>query len=184
MVECLSETLNSFPGATNQMHCFVHTLSISAKAILKQFDVPKGQDDKVPDVAAQAFADLAKELEKEEISALETQEMEDEQEEDWALDSWVNFHEGLSKAEHKELDVSIQPVRSILIKVCVAAFVAVCYLTPNPTLTDRCIALQDGLCSKKLYNNPSPTVAQHTGCPPPSSSYDAMQCLYLVELNI
>jgi hypothetical protein len=62
--------------------------------ILKQFDVPKGQDDKVLDVAAQEFADLAKELEKEQISALETQEMEDEQEEDQALDSWVDFVRG------------------------------------------------------------------------------------------
>jgi hypothetical protein len=58
MVECLSETLNSFPEVTNQTCCFVYTLSISAKAILKQFDVPKGQDVKVLDVAAQAFANL------------------------------------------------------------------------------------------------------------------------------
>jgi hypothetical protein len=118
IVEHLSETLDSFPGMTNQTRCFVHTLSISAKAILKQFDVPKEQNDKVLDVAAQAFADLAKELEVEEKLALESQEVEDNKEDDQPLDSWVDLQDGLTEEQLEELDASIQPVQLMLIKVC------------------------------------------------------------------
>lgn len=132
MVERLSKTLNSFPGVTNQTRCFVHTLSISAKAILKQFDVLKEQNDKVLDVAVQAFADLAKVLEIEERSASESQEVEDDEEDDQPLDSWVNLQDGLTKEQLEELDASIQPVRSMLIKVhCKVLFVC---LTPNPII--------------------------------------------------
>ena len=66
MVEHLSEILDEFPGASNQTRCFAHTISISAKAILKQFDVPKAKDGEVLDEAAQALADLANELDIEE----------------------------------------------------------------------------------------------------------------------
>jgi hypothetical protein len=41
MINYLAEILDDFPGGANQTRCFAHTLSISAKAILKQFDVPK-----------------------------------------------------------------------------------------------------------------------------------------------
>lgn len=47
MVEQLRDNFKGFPGATNQTHCFAHTLSISAKAILKQFDILKGQNNEV-----------------------------------------------------------------------------------------------------------------------------------------
>ena len=65
-----------------------------------------------------AFADLAMELDIEDQSSGETQEMEDEEEDDEPLDSWVDFCEGLNEAELRELDVSIQPMRMMLIKVC------------------------------------------------------------------
>ncbi|KAF8265274.1 hypothetical protein EI94DRAFT_1437269, partial [Lactarius quietus] len=74
------------------------------------------------DVAAQAFADLAKELEMEEASAVETQEMGDEEEEDQPLDNWVDYCEGLNEEECKDLDASIQPVWLMLIKLCKMAF--------------------------------------------------------------
>ncbi|KAF8274193.1 hypothetical protein EI94DRAFT_1562176 [Lactarius quietus] len=106
----------------NQTCCFAHTLSISAKAILKQFDIPKGQGNEVLDVAAQAFADLAKELNLDEQLAHETQDVKDGEEDDQPLDSWVNFHEGLTEEEVTELDESIQPMRSMLIKLRKMAF--------------------------------------------------------------
>lgn len=118
MIEHLSEILDGFPGAANQTRCFAHTLSISAKAILKQFDIPKGKDDEVLDVAAQAFAELAEELDIEEQSTLDEQEMEDEEEDDRPLDAWIDFREELTREERMVLDASIQPVRSTLIKVC------------------------------------------------------------------
>src|SRR6266498_3694665 len=44
MVGHLSELLDEFPGASNQTRCFAHTISLSAKVILKQFDMPKVKD--------------------------------------------------------------------------------------------------------------------------------------------
>jgi hypothetical protein len=117
MVAHLSEVLDGFPGAANQTHCFAHTLSIAAKAILKQFDVPKGKNNEVLDVAAQAFADLTRDLDIEEQLAWESQEVEDDDKDDQPLDSWVDFRDGLTKEEVGELDTSIQPVRSMLSKV-------------------------------------------------------------------
>jgi hypothetical protein len=117
MIDHLSEVLDKFPGASNQTRCFAHTLNISAKAILKQFDIPEAKSGEVLDAAAQAFADLAKELDVEERSARETQEIDDDEEDDQPLDGWDNFREGLTEIQVKELDASIQPVRSMLIKV-------------------------------------------------------------------
>lgn len=118
MVAHLSDILNSFPGATNQTCCFAHTLSITAKAILKQFDIPKGKNDEVLEVAAQAFVDLAKELDNEEQLAQETQEIKDDDSNNKPLDNWVDFCEGLTDQELRELDVSVQPMWLMLIKVC------------------------------------------------------------------
>lgn len=117
MISKLSEILDKFPGATNQMHCFAHTVSILAKVILKQFDVPKKKEGDMLDKAAQALSDMAQELEFEEHVEQETQERKDGEEEDQMLDTWVDFHEGLMEEEVTALDVSVQPVRSMFVKV-------------------------------------------------------------------
>ena len=117
MISKLSEILDKFPGATNQMHCFAHTVSILAKVILKQFDVPKKKEGDMLDKAAQALSDMAQELEFEEHVEQETQERKDGEEEDQMLDTWVDFHEGLMEEEVTVLDVSVQPVRSMFVKV-------------------------------------------------------------------
>lgn len=117
MIFKLSEILDKFPGATNQMCCFAHTISILAKVILKQFDVPKKKEGDMLDKAAQALSDMAQELEFEEHVEQETQERKDGEEEDQMLDTWVDFHEGLMEEEVTALDVSIQPVRSMFVKV-------------------------------------------------------------------
>ena len=117
MVSELSTILDKFPGAANQMHCFAHTVSISAKAILKQCDIPKKKEDEVLDKAAQALSDMAQELELEERIEQETQDRKDTEEDDWMLDAWVDFREGLTEAEVMALDVSVQHVRSMLVKV-------------------------------------------------------------------
>jgi hypothetical protein len=117
MISELGEILGDFPGAANQTRCFAHTLSISAKAVLKQFDVPKQKEGEVLDKAAQALADLAKGLDLEEREVRETQEMDDGEEDDRPLDTWIDFHEGLTEEQVMALDASVQPVRSMLVKV-------------------------------------------------------------------
>ena len=117
MIAHLSEVLDDFPGTTNQTLCFAHTLSIAAKAILKQFNAPKRKNNEGLDITAQAFADLTRELDIEEQSAQESQEVEDDDKDDQPLDSWDNFCDGLMEEEVEDLDASIQPVRSMLSKV-------------------------------------------------------------------
>jgi hypothetical protein len=40
MVESLEGLINDFPGTANQTRCFLHTLNLVVKSILKQFDLP------------------------------------------------------------------------------------------------------------------------------------------------
>lgn len=120
MISELGDIMAEFPGAANQTRCFAHTVSISAKAILKQFDIPKKKEGEVLDKAAQALTDLAGDLDFEEHEERETRETSDSDEEDQELDTWVNFREGLTEEEVTALDKSVQPVRSMLVKVRVA----------------------------------------------------------------
>ncbi len=45
-------------------------------------------------------------------------EKDDDDEEDQPLNAWVDFREALTEEEVVELDRSVQPVRSMLFKVC------------------------------------------------------------------
>ncbi|KAH9007656.1 hypothetical protein EDB84DRAFT_1572666 [Lactarius hengduanensis] len=52
----------------------------------------------------------------------ETQEMANEEEEDKPLGTWDDFREGLTEQQVTELDASVHPVRSMLVKLCKLAF--------------------------------------------------------------
>ncbi|PPQ81292.1 hypothetical protein CVT26_015194 [Gymnopilus dilepis] len=103
MVDELADILDDFPGAANQTRCFAHTLSISARAILKQFDVPKKKAGEALDEAAQALADLAKELDVDDRAEREERSASDD--EDEPLAAWEDFRDGLTEEEVKELDL-------------------------------------------------------------------------------
>ncbi|KAI9456118.1 hypothetical protein BJY52DRAFT_1121414 [Lactarius psammicola] len=119
----LSTIVDTFPGAANQTHCFAHTINISAKSILKQFNIPKTRPGVTLNLAAQALTDLANELGSEERTKLHAWEPDDSAEEDdQPLDTWVDLHKGLTEEEVSELDKSIQPVRSMLTKLRRLAF--------------------------------------------------------------
>jgi hypothetical protein len=93
MLDHLSEILDDFPGSANQTHCFAHTLNLSAKAIIKQFDIPKGDN---LDEAAEALAAMAKDLDLEdqvEQQVCEAEKNADDQE-DRPLNAWVDFRDG------------------------------------------------------------------------------------------
>ena len=114
MIDHLSKIVDNFPGSANQTRCFSHTLNLSARAILKQFDIPKAKSGGVLDEATQALAELAEDLDVEERVEQETHEIE---EDGGGEHTWENFHEGLADDEIRELDESVQPVRSMLVKV-------------------------------------------------------------------
>jgi len=117
MIDHLAELLDDFPGGANQTRCFAHTLSISAKAILKQFDIQKASAGEALDEAVSALADMAQEIDLEDRFKQEAWAADDNEGEDQQLGAWEDFRDGLSEEQRKELDVGVQPVRSTLAKV-------------------------------------------------------------------
>jgi hypothetical protein len=71
MIEHLSMNLEDVPSASNQTRYFLHILNITAKVIIKQFDVPKAKNGVAMDEAAQALASLAEGLDTAEQEAYE-----------------------------------------------------------------------------------------------------------------
>jgi hypothetical protein len=59
MIGHLGKVLLNFPGAANQTWCFMHTINLCAKSILKHFDLPKKKNKDALDQAANALANLA-----------------------------------------------------------------------------------------------------------------------------
>lgn len=66
MIDELAVLLDDFPGAANCTWCFTHILSLVAKSVMKQFDLPKARADESLDAATQALANLAGDIESEE----------------------------------------------------------------------------------------------------------------------
>lgn len=102
MVRYLSNALDDFPGRANQTRCFVHTINLIAKSILKSFDTQKIQEIESFNNAAHALADLA--------NGHESCDLEDEEGEDDEDNSEV-------EEDDNELDASLEPIRTMLLKV-------------------------------------------------------------------
>jgi hypothetical protein len=102
-----------------QTRCFLHILNITAKVIIKQFDVPKAKNGVAMDNAAQALANLAEGLDAEEREAYEVQECQDNEVEDPPLDRWIDYQAGLTEEERNKIALGIRPVQTTLTKVCV-----------------------------------------------------------------
>jgi len=178
LIEHLSTLVDGFPGAANQTRCFAHTINIAAKAILKQFDVPKAKPGTVLDEASQALSALAKEVDSEECTEQEAWEADDEDEDDRPLDRWVDLREGLTAEEVSELDESTQPVQSTLVKVC-SLFGRV--LT---RILTQYIAASSRVRPQELDNYTPPSMVCHSRRPPPPPSDDAARCFNALELNL
>jgi len=116
MLDSLSERLENFPGAANQTRCFAHTVSISAKSIIQQFDAPKSKNGEVDDEAAEALAALYEGLDVEERLEREERQRNDDEDEDELLNTW-EYRGVLTDEQREKQDASVQPVRSTLAKV-------------------------------------------------------------------
>jgi hypothetical protein len=115
----LETVLPDFPGAINQTRCFAHTVNLCAKSILKHFDLPKKDDAEALDRAANALADLADNIDhgtgRERERANNDEEEADQTE---YLEAWASVCDGLADNKIQELELSVQPARSMLAKVC------------------------------------------------------------------
>ena len=136
MIRYLGETLNNFPSPTNQTRCFVHTINLIAKSILKPFDTRKAKDIQAFNDVAQAIAGVTEGTEQ------VTGDDDDDERADDEKDKDVDEHE---EALDDELSTSLDPIRSMLLKVCLR-FV---HLDHNPKLTNvECSSGRSRLRSK------------------------------------
>ena len=130
MIQYLGETLKGFPGPANQTRCFVHTINLIAKSILKPFETQKPKDIQVFNGIAQAIAGVTEGTEEatgdEKDDASGEGDGEEEQADD-EKDQDADEHEG---ALDNELSTSLDPIRTTLLKVCIH-FTDLDY---NPTL--------------------------------------------------
>ena len=88
MIEELANFLDNFPGMANQTRCFTHILNLVVKSILAQLELLKGK-------IANEILNLAEGLELEEISAKETEEGDDEDDDN--VEGWIDEREKLSE---------------------------------------------------------------------------------------
>ena len=113
MIKYLSNSLVDFPGPANQTRCFVRTVNLIAKSILKPFDVQKTKD-------VQAFNEVAHALSESagghEQVASDDKQPEDEEDEDGDEDEDEDEDEGEDN-DNNELNTSLDPIRSMLLKV-------------------------------------------------------------------
>ena len=107
MVQYLGNMLEDFPGPANQTRCFVHTINLIVKSILRPFDAQKTND-------IQAFNDALADLAEEDDLDIFTDHTTDAT--DVVVDGEVN--EGDAHQEDHDVDASLGPISSTLLKVC------------------------------------------------------------------
>ena len=124
MIRHLEVLIDEFRGRKSQTRCFAHILNLIAKSILRQFDILRAQVNN--DNATVALIELAGNIEFEEEEMDEygdndnDNDNSDDQEEVMEnTDDWVNEREAMTMEQLAELDKSVQPVRWMLVKVCV-----------------------------------------------------------------
>ena len=120
MIRYLGETLDAFPGSANQTRCFVHTVNLIAKSILKPFDTRKSK--KTKDL--RAFNDAAQAID-EVTEGTEQERGEDNA--DNGENEMANGGKDKDVDEHdepldNEVAMSLGPIRSTLEKVCLFTF--------------------------------------------------------------
>lgn len=119
MIRHLEQLIDEFNGQQSQTRCFAHVLNLIAKSVVRQFDVPKTQVNKVVDKATNALLELAGNIDVEEQEMDEDDDKEDEDEdEDENVDGWVDERDAMPVEQLAALDKSVQPVRLMLVKVC------------------------------------------------------------------
>ena len=120
MINELANIFEDFPGKANQTRCFNHILSLTAKTVTKQFDVPTKNGGDVSE-AERALNELAKGLEQEEDQVRQRMRLEeDDEEEDDNVEGWIDEQHLLTEDELNELNKSILPVRMLIVKVSIS----------------------------------------------------------------
>lgn len=114
MIKYLGDTLDNFPGPTNQTQCFVHTVNLITKLILKPFDTQKAKETQLFNDIANALLDLAQGHDSEECTEDMPHTSSDNEEEEADKDKEDDSED---KEEDDKLNTNLEPIRTMLLKV-------------------------------------------------------------------
>ena len=114
MIQYLGNTLEDFPGPANQTRCFVHTINLIAKSILRPFDTQKTNDIRAFNNIAHALADLAEGHDPDECTEHVTGANEEETDKEDKEDKEDREDE---YDKDNDSNASLEPIRSMLLKV-------------------------------------------------------------------
>jgi hypothetical protein len=122
MVDKLAASVPAFGGTASHTRCFLHTVNLVAKSLIREFYVMKKNADKALDAAMATndnddsiqveLDELSEEIDREDAEMIaEDDELKDND------DGWVNEMEELADDERFALEASILPVKLALVKV-------------------------------------------------------------------
>ncbi|GLB40081.1 hypothetical protein LshimejAT787_0705910 [Lyophyllum shimeji] len=107
----------------NRARCFLHIIKLTVKALLRQFDPTKKEDQTDVDLSTEELELLSLEegIEEEELATAREAD-DDKTPEDDELGDWVDEVEALTAEERANLHLEILPVRRVLVKLRKLAF--------------------------------------------------------------
>ena len=116
MIHELDDSLTEY-SSLNRTRCFAHILNLVAKALLKQFDVKREDNNSLND-DERSLLEMAADIETEELTTEQEQDGDDgEVGDDDNDDGWVDEVAALTPDERVDLEESIRPVKKTLVKV-------------------------------------------------------------------
>jgi len=107
MVANLADILPSFPGTANHTRCFLHTINLVAKSLIKEFDMSRRD-------VTEALDDDGSDSEG---SDREDPELNVDIADYDDMDGWVDEANLLSDHQRKQLQHDIRPIKLVLVKV-------------------------------------------------------------------
>jgi hypothetical protein len=117
MIKVLPKKIKAFPGPLNHTRCFNHMAALVAKRIVRQFNVTGNKDKDMLDDAERELWELAEGIDVEEAATQNELEVSEDEDSDDKDGEWCDEIMQLSEDERQELNDSLQPVRSLLVKV-------------------------------------------------------------------
>jgi hypothetical protein len=113
MVEDLEFMLEDYPGEAARARCFLHIVSIVAKTIVKQFDIPKKNSKDPVDILNQELYKLAEGTEEEDAQTL-SERVDSEEDDEAVADELAG---DLNEEDRERLLAELRPIRLLLVKV-------------------------------------------------------------------
>ncbi|KAJ8515393.1 hypothetical protein ONZ45_g7180 [Pleurotus djamor] len=118
MIEEIADLVLKYKGEENRVRCFAHIINLVAKSLLKQFDVPKGKKHDAMSTAEKELADLAVDLDMEDLQTrLEAGRSGQAENDDDDIQGWIDELDSMSEGEKAAHREEVQPVSLVLVKL-------------------------------------------------------------------